>query len=107
MVLRQLGLDAQIGSTTSNTSSAVLAGFSVTATGSGIGGISSVIIGLLPPALGGADSALCAVASPACIANARASVNARIRMLPFSGHEFQTTFERRYIVSTSSLSIAA
>src|SRR6516162_8556278 len=89
IVLTHLGWDVQIGSTTSNTSTAVLAGFSVTGTGSGIGGICSVIIGLAAPFPGGAGTALCAVADPAYVANARkvtrARVNEPMRMLPFSG----------------------
>src|SRR5262249_40428778 len=88
MVLRHLGCDVQIGSTTSNTSTAVLAGFSVTATGSGIAGICSVIIGLGPPVPDGAATALCALADPAYVANAREVTRARVkelmRMLRFS-----------------------
>ena len=71
MVFKHLGWDVQIGSTTSNTSIAVLAAFTVTATGAGIGGICNVIIGLVPPVPDGGDSALCAVADSLQIANAR------------------------------------
>jgi hypothetical protein len=81
MVLRHLGCDVQIGSTTSNTSTAVLAGFNVTATGSGIGGICSVIIGLGPPVPDGAGSALWAVADPAYVPNASDMTTARINEL--------------------------
>src|SRR5262249_22639018 len=83
------GLGRAGRSTMSNTSTAVLAGFSVTGTGSGIGGICSVSIGLAPPFPGNAATALCAVADSAYVANAREVTRARLnelmRMLPFSG----------------------
>src|ERR1043165_7957161 len=81
IVLRHLGCDVQIGSTTSNTSTAVLADFSVTATGSGIDGICSVIIGLGPPVPDGAGSALWAGADPAYVPNASDMTTARINEL--------------------------
>src|SRR5215475_6813467 len=81
MVLTHLGWDLQIGSTMSNTSNAVLAGFSVTGTGSGIGGICSVSIGLAAPFPGGAGTALCAVADPAYVANTREVTRARVNEL--------------------------
>ena len=89
MVFKHLGCDVQIGSTTSNSSTAVLEPFSVTATGSGIAGICSVIIGLAPPVPDGGDSALFAVPDPAYVANVRrvtrARVNELMKLLPFSG----------------------
>src|SRR5262244_4478937 len=81
MFLTHLGWDVQVGSTMSNTSNAVLTGFSVTGTGSGIGGICSVSIGLAAPFPGGAGTALCAVADPAYVANAREVTRARVNEL--------------------------
>src|SRR5262249_38692674 len=78
MVLTHLGWDVQIGSTMSNTSTAVLAGLTVTGTGSGIGGICNVSIGLTAPVPGGAGTGLCAVAGPAYVANAREVTRTRI-----------------------------